>query len=283
LKSLQIKGELSGQFKQGGNYMNVVILCGGFGTRFAEVTGHTPKPLIVVGDRPIVIHIMRWYQHYGHHDFFLPLGYMEEKFKNYFINYHMYQSDFSVDLNNGSVNIINECTTNRRVHLLNTGLQTETGGRLLRIKNWLHTDRFMMTYGDGLANININELLEYHKKQGKMVTVTAVRAAPRFGNLLIEEGVVKLFAEKVQTDDVWINGGFFVIEPQALDYIEGDHTSFEKDVLPILASEGQLAAFKHHGSWSCMDTQKDWQALEALWTSGDPFWSVKSQKIDVIA
>jgi len=261
--------------------MKVVILCGGMGTRFSEVTSLTPKPLIEVGDNPIIVHLMKWYESFGYHEFVLPLGYKPEKFREYFLNYKILHSDFSIDDDDGGIpHILKSAPTHRHVDLIDTGLRTETGGRIKKIKEYINDSTFLMTYGDGLSDIDINEVIDFHNKNGKLVTMTAVRTAPRFGNIKFDGDRVSSFAEKIQSEDVWINGGFFVIEPEALNFIENDSSSFEKDALPKICEAGQLCAHKHWGEWQCMDTLKDWTTLDEIWRTGNYFWNPNNNRGD---
>jgi glucose-1-phosphate cytidylyltransferase len=253
--------------------MKVAILCGGLGTRLSEETQLKPKPMVEVGGRPILWHIMKCYEKHGFEDFVLALGYKGEVVKDYFLNYHARQSDLTVTLKTGEVSFTNPTAENWRVTLIDTGATTQTGGRVKRLADTLRGGgTFMLTYGDGVSDVNIRELLAFHRKHGRIATVTAVRPPARFGDLQIVDGRVDHFAEKPQTGEGWINGGFFVCEPQIFDYIADDATIFERAPLETLAREGQLMAFHHSDYWQSMDTLRDKNALETLWASGDAPW-----------
>lgn len=253
--------------------MKVVILAGGFGTRLAELTGEVPKPMVPIGRSPILWHIMNHYAKYGYNEFVLALGYKADVVKNYFLNYPSLNSDFTVSLKTGEIKWHNRGEQDWKVTLVDTGLHSMTGGRLGRLKEMLAEDTFMLTYGDGLSNVDIDALVNCHKESAKMVTVTTVHPGARFGELDIDDSVVKSFKEKPQTTQGWINGGFFVMEPEFLDFIESDQTILEKEPLERVASIGQLNAFKHEGFWQCMDSVRDRNYLEGLWEEGDPPWA----------
>jgi glucose-1-phosphate cytidylyltransferase len=257
---------------QGGNVMKVVILAGGMGTRLAEETEVKPKPMVEIGGRPILWHIMKIYAAQGFSEFVIALGYKGEIIKNYFMNYYYWRNNISVDLRNGRVEAHEDGPEDWCVHLIDTGLHTETGGRLKRLAPWIDDDTFMLTYGDGLGSISIQELLSFHKRHGKLATVTAVRPPARFGGITLLDNQVVQFKEKPQIGEGWINGGFFVLEPKALDYIEEDATSWEREPLERLTAESQLVAYRHTGFWHSMDTLRDVRSLEALWQSGNPPW-----------
>lgn len=253
--------------------MKTVILCGGLGTRISEETQVRPKPMVEIGGRPILWHIMKIYERYGHADFMLALGYKGEVIKDYFLNYHARQSDFTVALKSGQVDYSNPNAEDWRVSLIDTGADSMTGGRLLRLRRHLVDDgTFMLTYGDGVSDVDLAELLAFHRRHGRLATVTAVRPPARFGDLRIEDGQVVNFEEKPQAGEGWINGGFFVFEPAVFDYIEGDTIILEKAPLEQLAKQGQLMAFRHGGYWQSMDTLRDRQALEEVWASGKAPW-----------
>ena len=254
--------------------MKVVILAGGFGTRLAEVTDQIPKPMVMIGGFPIIWHIMNIYAKAGYSDFILALGYKSEVIKKYFTDYYLLQSDLSINLSSGAVVQLNPKRLNWNVTLVNTGLHSMTGGRLLRVKDYLDDKTFMVTYGDGLSDIDINQLVEFHRANGKAVTVSAVHPAARFGELEISNNLVKEFKEKPQTQSGWINGGFFVMEPRFLEYIEGDNTVLEAEPLEQLAKQGELTAYKHNGFWQCMDTIRDKNYLEELWQNNNAPWKV---------
>jgi glucose-1-phosphate cytidylyltransferase len=253
--------------------MKVVILCGGLGTRLSEETQVKPKPMVEIGGRPILWHIMRIYGRHGLREFVLALGYKGELIKDYFLNYHARQSDITVHLRRGEVEFSNPAVEDWSVSLVDTGANTQTGGRLLRLRERLAPDGvFMMSYGDGLANVDLTALLAYHRAHGRIATVTAVRPPARFGDLQIVGNVVNNFEEKPQAGEGWINGGFFVFNPQVFDYIDADETIFERAPLERLGRDRQLMAFHHSGYWQSMDTLRDKNALEALWASGAAPW-----------
>ncbi|MGG3573008.1 glucose-1-phosphate cytidylyltransferase [Bacillus gobiensis] len=255
--------------------MKVVILAGGFGTRISEESHLKPKPLIEIGEKPILWHIMKIYSHYGFNDFVICLGYKGNKIKEYFANYSLSQSHVTFDFHNDNKVDINQHSVEPwRVTLVDTGLNSLTGGRVKRVKDYLDGEPFLLTYGDGVADINIKELVEFHKSHGKLATVTAVQPAGRFGALDIsdENGSVTGFQEKPQGDGNWINGGFFVMQPEVLEYIKDDRTVLENEPLVNLARDGQLKAFKHTGFWQPMDTLRDKNYLEKIWKSGEAPW-----------
>ncbi len=256
--------------------MKVVILAGGYGTRISEESHLKPKPMIEIGEKPILWHIMKHYSHYGFSEFIICLGYKGNLIKEYFANYFLYGADVTFDMRYGNnMQVHTNMSEPWKVTLVNTGLDTMTGGRLKRVKDYLQNDTFMLTYGDGVSDVNITELLEYHKTHGKLATVTAVQPGGRYGVLGVNEDATVLeFIEKPNTLDVWINGGFFVLEPKVIDYLEGDNTVFEQGPLSALAKEGQISAFKHAGFWQCMDNQRDKHQLEKLWESGKAPWKV---------
>jgi glucose-1-phosphate cytidylyltransferase len=258
--------------------MRVVILAGGMGTRLSEHTDTMPKPMIEVGNRPIIWHIMKHYAHYGFTEFVVALGYKGEEIKNFFLNYHALNTDVTVSLKSGEVSVHagNNNHEDWVVHLVDTGLHTITGGRLKRLQPWLGRETFMMTYGDGVSNIDLRRLLEFHRSHGKRATVTAVRPPARFGGIVFDGDRVAEFTEKPQIGEGWISGGFFVLAPEVLDYIEGDETHWEREPLERLSAEGQLYAYRHEDFWQCMDTQRDLRLLQSLWSSGNPPWKVWS-------
>jgi glucose-1-phosphate cytidylyltransferase len=253
--------------------MKVVILAGGLGSRLAEETAVRPKPMVEIGEYPILWHILKGYAHHGFDDFYLALGYKGEVIKRYFWDLAHLDGDLFVQTASGRV----ECCSPRRedwqVHLLDTGLETQTGGRLKRLQPFLQDAPFMLTYGDGLSNVDLHALLRYHASHGCLATVTAVRPPARFGGLVLEDGLAVGFTEKPQIGEGWINGGFFVFEPGVFDYLEGDRSSLEADALPRLAADRQLAAYRHHGFWQCMDTLREKRLLESLWQTEKP-WKV---------
>lgn len=253
--------------------MKTVILCGGLGTRLSEETQLRPKPMVEIGGRPILWHIMKIYERYGMNDFMLALGYKGEAIKDYFLNYHARQSDLTVHLKSGQVDYTNPTGEDWRVTLIDTGINSQTGGRLLRLKPHLQSGgTFLLTYGDGVANVDITALLAFHRSHGRLATVTAVRPPARFGDLHIENKRVTRFEEKPQAQEGWINGGFFAFEPGVFDFLADDTTILEKAPLEQLAQRGELMTYQHHGYWQSMDTLRDRQALEELWTSGKAPW-----------
>ena len=256
--------------------MKTVILAGGAGTRIAEETAVKPKPLIEVGERPVLWHIMNIYAFYGFREFVVALGYKGESIKDYFVDYYRLNNDLTVDLKDGQVKVRDVSREDWRVHLVDTGLNTFTGGRLKRLSELLNHETFMMTYGDGVANVDIPAALTFHKKMGRLATITAVRPPARFGGLQFKGDLVSKFFEKPQIGEGWINGGFFILEPGVLDYIDSDQTSFEVHTLERLALEGQLAVYRHEGFWQCMDTVRDVRYLNELWQAGKPPWKIWS-------
>lgn len=254
--------------------MKVVILAGGFGTRLAEETDAVPKPMVEIGRRPLLWHIMRHYAHYGHKEFLVALGYKGEIVKRYFLDYHHVDRDLTISLASGRVQTTDRESDDWLVHLIDTGIDTNTGGRIRRLMNWLHQEPFMLTYGDGLSDINLDELLRFHRAQKLLATVTAVRPPSRFGGLTFDGSCVSQFTEKPQIGQGWINGGFFVFEPAVRDYLEDDTSSLEIDLLARLAAEGQLAGYQHSRFWQCMDTLRDKRLLEHLWTNGNAPWKI---------
>ena len=252
--------------------MNIAILAGGLGTRLQEETAVKPKPMVEIGGLPILWHIMQHFAAYGHQEFVVALGYKGDVIKDYFINYHRRSHSLSVDLSSGDVQTHARLCLDWRVHLVDTGDATDTGGRLRRMRPWLGDGTYMLTYGDGLSNVDLHRLLAFHRSHGKLATLTAVRPPARFGCLTFAGDQVVRFDEKPQVGDGWINGGFFVLEPAVLDYIRGDATIFEREPLERLAADGQLMAYRHHGFWQCMDTLRDVRYLERLWNEGSAAW-----------
>jgi glucose-1-phosphate cytidylyltransferase len=245
--------------------MKVVLLAGGRGTRIADYTGDLPKPMVRIGGKPILWHIMSIYAFFGHKEFFLALGYKAEKIKEYFLTYRTQASDVTIDLRNGEISAHQESEVDWRVTLVDTGLDSMTGGRVKRMQKWIGNETFLLSYGDGLANINVKDLIKFHRSHGKLVTVTGVRPSARFGELKItSNNQVSNFREKPQVGQGWINGGFFVIEPEFFDFIEGDHTILEQEPLEEVARAGELMSYKHTGFWQCMDTRRDKDSLEEL-------------------
>lgn len=254
--------------------MKVIILCGGLGTRLAEETHIKPKPMVEIGGRPILWHIMQLFEQHGITDFNLALGYKGEVIKDYFMNYHSYLSDMTVHLKTGKIEYSNSTVEDWNVSMIDTGPNTMTGGRLLRFKQYCKNinEPFMLTYGDGVSDVDITALLKYHRSHGKIATVTAVRPSARFGGMHIGEGQVINFEEKPQSGEGWINGGFFVFEPAIFDYLDDDSTILEKFPLENLVRDKQLMAYQHSGYWQCMDTIRDRDALQKLWDGGSAPW-----------
>lgn len=252
--------------------MKVIILAGGFGTRLSEYTDTIPKPMVTVGGRPIIWHIMQTFASHGHKDFLLALGYKAETLKEYFLNYKALNSDFKVDLASGDVTPLEVEPIDWNVTLVDTGLNSMTGGRVKRLAPLLDNEPFMVTYGDGVANVDVEALVDFHKGHGKMITVTAVHPSARFGELEIDNDQIKSFKEKPQTGNGWINGGYFVVQPEFLDLIYGDDSVLEREPLETAAAMGEMMAYKHDGFWQCMDTKRDRDTLEELWASGDAPW-----------
>jgi glucose-1-phosphate cytidylyltransferase len=255
--------------------MKVVILAGGFGTRLSEYTDIIPKPMVEIGGKPILWHIMKIYSHYGFNDFVICLGYKGHIIKEYFLNKLKYNSDITVDFNNNEIYTHNTVDNDPwKISLIDTGNNVLTGGRIKRIQQYIDGP-FLLTYGDGVANVNIPELISHHTKYNKIATVTAVQPSGRFGGLEIENDIlVKSFIEKKRDNSPWINGGFFVCNPEIFSYLDGDQTIFESDILEKLASEDQLTSYKHHGFWECMDTLKDKNNLNSLWNNNQAEWKI---------
>lgn len=256
--------------------MKVVILAGGFGTRISEESHLRPKPMIEIGEKPILWHIMKGYSHYGHNDFIICCGYKQHMIKEWFADYYLHNSDVTFDFTaENRMTVHNNVAEPWKVTLVDTGLNTMTGGRIRRIAPYIGNEPFLMTYGDGVSDIPINQLVEFHKSHGRLATISTVRVGQRFGIIEIEEnGEVSAFREKAKIDGSAINGGFMVLEPKIFDYLKGDETIFEKDPLERLAAEKQLVAFRHEGFWQCMDTQRDKALLEELWQKGTAPWKV---------
>lgn len=253
--------------------MKVVILCGGFGTRLSEETQIKPKPMVEIGNFPILWHIMKGYGQHGFNEFVLALGYKGEYIKDYFLNYHSRRSDILVNLGSGNAEYKNSMTEDWSVQMVETGSKSLTGGRLHRLEPILRKEGpFMVTYGDGVSNVDITKLVEFHKSHGKLATVTAVRPPARFGTMAFDGDQVVDFKEKPQTGEGWINGGFFVFEPEVFDYLNGDSTILEKEPLERLAKDGQLMAYRHEGFWHPMDTLRDKNGLHDAWMAGEAQW-----------
>ncbi len=254
--------------------MKVGILAGGQGTRLSEETTLKPKPMVEIGGQPILWHIMRIYAAHGFKEFVVALGYKGEMIKDYFLNYRHHARSLTVDLKSGAISVHEGEHEDWVVHLLDTGADTNTGGRVKRIAEYVGNETFMLTYGDGVSNIDIPALLDFHRRQKRLVTLTAVRPPARFGQMMVEDGCVTEFKEKPQLGEGWINGGFFVLEPGITDYIEGDHTAWEYESLEQLAARGQVGAYQHEDFWQCMDTARDVQLLNRLWQEGNAPWKV---------
>jgi glucose-1-phosphate cytidylyltransferase len=254
--------------------MKVVILAGGRGTRIAEETSVRPKPMVEIGGKPILWHIMNIYAKYGYKNFLIACGYKGEMIKEYFHNFFIRNSDYIVDLKDGSLNVVNGTGLDWQIGLIDTGLDSMTGGRILRLKKWIGEETFMVTYGDGVGDIDISSLVEFHRAHGKLATVTAVRPPARFGGLALDGDAVCEFSEKPQTGEGWINGGFFVFEPGLFDYLSNSQTILEHEPLERLAREGHLKAFRHTGFWQPMDTLREKELLEELWASGKAPWRI---------
>ncbi len=252
--------------------MQVVILAGGHGTRLAEETSTRPKPMVEVGGKPIIWHLMQIYAAHGHKDFLVACGYRGALLKEYFHDAYIRNNDFFVNLGDGSIDTVNSSAVDWRIGVIDTGIDTMTGGRIRRLREWLGKKTFMVTYGDGLGDVDITRLVEFHREHGKLATVTAVRPPARFGALALEGDRVCEFAEKPQAGEGWINGGFFVFEPRILDYLDSDDCILEHEPLERVARDGQLMAFRHTGFWQPMDTLRDKRLLDSLWASGNAPW-----------
>lgn len=255
--------------------VKVAILAGGFGTRLSEETVVKPKPMVEIGDQPILLHIMRGYAAYGFTEFAIALGYKGEVIKDYFINHRYHSNSLTVDLSTGNVIIHDHgVAEDWKVHLIDTGLNTQTGGRVKRLIKFIGKETFMLTYGDGLANIDFCRLLDFHRSHGRLATATAVRPSARFGAIAFNDNLVASFKEKPQTGEGWINGGFFVLEPAVADYIRNDSTVWEKEPMEQLAQDGQLTVYCHDQFWQCVDTLRDVRLLENLWKDGKAPWKL---------
>jgi glucose-1-phosphate cytidylyltransferase len=257
--------------------MKVVILAGGLGTRLMEETEARPKPMVEIGGKPLLWHIMKIYESYGFNDFIICLGYKAQSIKEYFLNYYLYNSDITIDLKNNNLEVHDSNSENFKITLVDTGLNTNTAGRIKKIQPYLDNQTFMLTYGDGVADIDINSLLKYHQFNGKLATLTSIQTPGRFGNIEMDDnGRILNFTEKPIGDGLWINGGFFVLEPGIFDYLDGemDEIQWEKGPLLKIAENEQLVAYKHFGFWKCMDALRDRIELEGMWSSGNAKWKI---------
>ena len=257
-------------------YIKVVIFAGGFGTRLSEETGIKPKPMVEIGSKPILWHIMKIYSAYGFNDFIICLGYKGYAIKEYFANYFLHQSDITIDVSKNKIKVHNSSSEPWKITLVDTGVKAMTGARLKRVEEHIENETFMLTYGDGVADIDVSELLRFHKSHGKLATITGIQPETKFGTLCIENNEVKGFKEKPKSDDVWVNGGFFVLEPEIFKYIgDGDNATWEQEALEEITKSEQLMVYKHIGFWKCMDTLNDKNILSALWDSGNAPWFKK--------
>lgn len=252
--------------------MKVAILAGGLGTRLSEETDLRPKPMVEVGGRPLIWHIMKHYETFGFTDFYVALGYKGEFLKRYFRDYTTLSGSITVSLQDDTVTPLDHIHEHWTVSLIDTGIETNTGGRLKRLSPWLRDGTFMLTYGDGVSDVDLNRLVAFHREHGKLATITAVHPSSRFGEMVFDGEDVARFTEKPQMGEGWINGGFMVLEPQVFEMIEGDETSLEGKLLEQLAGEGQLVGYRHESFWQCMDTLRDVRFLRELWESGSPPW-----------
>jgi glucose-1-phosphate cytidylyltransferase len=262
----------AGSSRLGGYVVKVAILAGGLGTRLAEETETAPKPMVEIGGRPILWHIMKHYTTYGFTEFFIAAGYKSELIKHFFLDYANLGGSMTIDVAAGTAERHEQNGENWTVHNVDPGNSTQTGGRIKRLERWLRDGTFMLTYGDGVSDIDLDELLRFHRSHQKIATITAVRPPSRFGGLIFDGDIVAEFTEKPQIGEGWINGGFMVAEPALFDYLENDETVLEADALEHLAEDRQLVAFRHERFWQCMDTLRDKRLLEALWASGDVPW-----------
>ena len=256
--------------------MKTVILAGGFGTRISEESVFKPKPMIEIGDKPILWHIMKLYSHYGFNDFIICAGYKQNVIKEWFANYYLHNSDVTFDFSDGGkMTVHSNVSEPWKVTIVDTGFNTMTGGRVKRIKDYVGDEPFFLTYGDGVSDVNINELLDFHKSHGKIATMTSVRPASRFGVMDINSnGQILAFREKSEADAGWINGGFMVLDPKVIDYISDDSIMLEREPLEKIAELGELMAYKHNGFWQCMDTLRDKESLDKMWENGEAKWKV---------
>tara|TARA_B100001248_G_C27371208_1_gene451739 strand:+ start:811 stop:1578 length:768 start_codon:yes stop_codon:yes gene_type:complete len=255
--------------------MKVVILAGGYGTRLSELTQVIPKPMVVIKNKPILWHIMNFYAYFGHKEFIIALGYKAESIKEYFLNFKLMNNNFSIDFKNDKVQLLSEDSLDWKVNLIDTGLDTLTGGRIKSIQKYTNGESFLLTYGDGLCNVNINSLIEFHKNHGKIATMTAVRPQARFGELTLKDNKITSFKEKPQLNEGWINGGYFVLDQRVFDYIGKKDNMFEREPLMNLSNSNELMAYKHDGFWQCMDTKKDYDRLQNL-ANNNPPWELNN-------
>lgn len=254
--------------------MKVAILAGGVGSRLSEETTIKPKPMVEIGGKPILWHILMHYAHYGYKDFVIALGYKGEVIKKYMVDYCNLNSNLTVNLGTGEVKVHDKFKVDWKVELIDTGMATLTGGRIKRLAPYLGNETFMLTWGDGVSDVNLHELLKFHKSHGKFATLSAVHPTARFGHLELDGNQIVEFSEKPQTKEGWINGAFFVLEPGIFDYIDGDETQWEREPLEGLARDGQLMAYRHNSFWQCMDTLRDKKLLEDLWQAGNAPWKI---------
>ena len=254
--------------------MKVVILAGGLGTRLSEETVVKPKPMVEIGGHPILWHIMKHYAHHGFKEFYVALGYRGEAVKRFFLDYVNLSGSMTINLSCGRVETRDQECEDWVIHLVDTGLETQTGGRIKRLEPHLRSETFMVTYGDGVCNVDLRHLLDFHRSHGRIATATAVRPPSRFGGLVFDGDIIAEFTEKPQIGEGWINGGFLIFEPAVFDYLEGDHSSLEADALERLAAARQLTAYRHEDFWQCMDTLRDKRLLESLWNEGHAPWKV---------
>ncbi|MDX6403386.1 MAG: glucose-phosphate cytidylyltransferase [Blastocatellia bacterium] len=254
--------------------MKVVILAGGLGSRLAEETEIKPKPMVEIGGRPILWHIMKHYAHHGFKEFFIALGYKGEMIKRYFLDYYSLSGSMTLNLASGKVETYSRECEDWIIHLMDTGMGTQTGGRVKRLEAWLKDATFMVTYGDGVSDLDLDDLLKFHRSHGRIATLTAVRPPARFGGLVFDGDAVANFTEKPQIGEGWINGGFLVLEPTVFEYLKGDPSSLEADAMERLAADNQLVAYRHERFWQCMDTTRDMHLLKGLWQSGNAPWKV---------
>jgi glucose-1-phosphate cytidylyltransferase len=269
---VDLRVELRARAKSEGGGMKVGLLAGGHGTRLAEETEIRPKPMVEIGGMPILWHIMMHYHHYGHNEFAIALGYKGEYIKRWFSDYCSLNGSMTLHVPTGGIKRHASSAPNWSVDLIETGLNTQTGGRVKRLLEWMRTGPVMLTFGDGVSDVNLNELVAFHKSHGKLATMTAVRPPARYGHIELDGDRIVEFTEKPQTAEGWINGGFFVLDPAVADYIDGDDVLFERGPLERLAAEGQLMAFRHQSFWQCMDTLREKYVLQKMWESGKAPW-----------